>query len=99
MTIDGPGGARGGIDGSQAGDPPVGVAPAGGVAPTEEGRTIADRGPGPAWRGWVLSILAAVILSVAATLLFGGSIRLAPPSPPASGQAGAGDPCCPPPKR
>lgn len=28
---------------------------------------------GPTWRGWVLSILVAVILSVTATMLLGGS--------------------------
>ena len=28
---------------------------------------------GPTWRGWVLSILVAVLLSVTATLLLGGS--------------------------
>lgn len=28
---------------------------------------------GPGWKGWVLSILAAIILSVTATLLLGGS--------------------------
>jgi hypothetical protein len=36
---------------------------------------------GPGWKGWVLSILAAVILSVTATLLLGGY--------------GAGSSCCP----
>ena len=42
---------------------------------TEESRS------GPGWKGWVLSILAAIILSVTATLLLGGS--------------GAGSSCCP----
>jgi hypothetical protein len=28
---------------------------------------------GPTWRGWIISILAAIILSVTATLLLGGS--------------------------
>ena len=42
---------------------------------TAEGRR------GPSWQGWVLSILVAVILSVTATLLLGGS--------------GAGSSCCP----
>jgi len=28
---------------------------------------------GPTWRGWVLSILVAILLSVTATLLLGGS--------------------------
>jgi len=47
---------------------------------------------GPTWRGWVLSILVAILLSVTATLLLGGyeafrSDRAA---------AGAGAVCCPP---
>ena len=29
--------------------------------------------PGPTWHGWVLSILVAILLSVTATLLLGGS--------------------------
>lgn len=33
----------------------------------------AERRCGPTWRGWVLSILVAVILSVTATLLLGSS--------------------------
>ena len=38
-----------------------------GDSSTAEGRR------GPTWRGWVLSILVAILLSVTATLLLGGS--------------------------
>jgi hypothetical protein len=53
---------------------------------------------GPTWRGWVLSILAAVILSVTATLLLGGSgaFRSDRPVDAESGGYGAGRSCCPP---
>ena len=63
---------------------------------TVEGR----RGHG--WKGWVLSILVAVILSVTATLLLGGSGSFRPDRAAASGAAGsgcgsgAGSSCCPP---
>lgn len=61
---------------------------------TAEGR----RGPG--WKGWVLSILVAVILSVTATLLLGGSGSFRPDRAAASGAGGvgcgAGSSCCPP---
>ena len=63
---------------------------------TAEGR----RGPG--WKGWVLSILVAIILSVTATLLLGGSGSFRPDRAAASGTAGsgcgsgAGSRCCPP---
>jgi hypothetical protein len=57
---------------------------------------------GPTWRGWVLSILAAIILSVTATLFLGGSGSFRPDQAAASGAAGggcgsgAGSSCCPP---
>ena len=62
---------------------------------TAEGR----RGPG--WKGWVLSILVAIILSVTATLLLGGSgsfrpDRAAVAAGAAGGGSGAGSSCCPP---
>jgi hypothetical protein len=59
---------------------------------TAEGR----RGPG--WKGWVLSILAAILLSVTATLLLGGSIafRSDRPVTTEAGGYGAGRSCCPP---
>jgi hypothetical protein len=52
---------------------------------------------GPSWRGWVLSILAAIILSVTATLLLGGSAVLRSDHPVAAeaGGYGAGRSCCP----
>ncbi len=54
---------------------------------------------GPTWRGWVLSILAAVLLSVTATLLLGGSGAFRSDSAigPAAGQGdpGTGSGCCP----
>jgi hypothetical protein len=49
---------------------------------------------GPTWRGWVLSILVAIVLSVTATLLLGGSGAFR--SENAAGMAaGAGTDCCP----
>lgn len=60
----------------------------------ESARPPGER-PGPTWRAWLLSIVAAVVLSVAATLLFGGSFRLPAASKAAAGCA-AGGPCCPP---
>jgi hypothetical protein len=65
---------------------------AGGDSHTAEARR------GPTWRGWVLSILVAVILSVTATLLLGGSgaFRSDRPVDAESGGYGAGRSCCPP---
>ena len=53
--------------------------------------------PGPGWRAWLLSIVAAIVLSVAATLIFGGSFRLSGASNGAAGDnaAGSASPCCP----
>ena len=55
---------------------------------------------GPTWRGWVLSILVAVLLSVTATLLLGGSgaFRSSSAVEPAAGNGGSrtGSGCCPP---
>lgn len=55
----------------------------------------ADR-PGPGWRAWILSILAAVILSVAATLLLGGSFGVSRATPPGACGIDRAVPCCPP---
>jgi len=53
----------------------------------------------PTWRGWVLSILVAILLSVTATLLLGGSgaFRSDNAIRPAAGPdgSGAGNGCCP----
>jgi len=57
---------------------------------------------GPGWKGWVLSILAAILLSVTATLLLGGSGSFRPDRAAGSGAdaggcgSGAGRSCCPP---
>ena len=53
--------------------------------------------PGPTWRAWILSIVAAIVLSVAATLLLGGSFRLPGASNGAAGERGdrSAGPCCP----
>ncbi|HUX14805.1 MAG TPA: hypothetical protein VMV30_00260 [Candidatus Lokiarchaeia archaeon] len=54
---------------------------------------------GPSWRGWVLSILVAVILSVTATLLLGGyeAFRSDCAAVATGGRgSGAGSSCCPP---
>lgn len=55
-----------------------------------------DVRPGPTWRAWVLSIVAAIVLSVAATLILGGSFRLPAASNAAAGGCGADGACCPP---
>jgi hypothetical protein len=66
-----------------------------------DSRTAESR-RGPGWKGWVLSILVAIILSVTATLLLGGSGSFRPDRAAASGAAaggcgsGAGSNCCPP---
>jgi len=59
------------------------------------GSQAAECRRGPGWKGWVLSILVAIVLSVTATLLLGGhgafrSDRAVP------GATGTGDGCCPP---
>ena len=54
---------------------------------------------GPSWRGWVLSILVAVLLSVTATLLLGGyeAFRSDCAAVATGGRgSGAGSSCCPP---
>ncbi len=58
----------------------------------------AESRSGPTWRGWVLSILVAAILSVAATLLLGGSgaFRSDRAMAAGAGGCGAGSSCCPP---
>jgi hypothetical protein len=61
-----------------------------GARRTAEGR----RGPG--WKGWMLSILVAIILSVTATLLLGGSGSFRSDRSVAAGSAGTGGSCCPP---
>ncbi len=56
---------------------------------------------GPTWRGFVLAILVAIILSVTTTLLLGGSwssYTLNPAAAVSSGGCGAGANCCPPPQ-
>jgi hypothetical protein len=56
------------------------------------GDSHADEGRrGPTWRGWVISILVAVILSVTGTLLLGGSGAFRPDRAAAgSGDCGSG---------
>jgi hypothetical protein len=65
-----------------------------GDPPAAEGRN------GPTWRGWVLSILLAIILSVTATLLLGGSSAFQADRAVAAGAggcgSGSGSTCCPP---
>ncbi len=69
----------------------------GGAAPPDgeaDARPPAAR-PGPTWRAWFLSILAAIVLSAAATLLLGGSFRLPRASNGASAASSVHGPCCP----
>lgn len=62
--------------------------------------TIVERRRGPTWRGWVLSILVAVILSVTATLLLGGYVAFRSDSAIGAGMGSGGSggerSCCPP---
>jgi hypothetical protein len=55
---------------------------------------------GPTWRGWVLSLLVAILLSVTATLILGGygSFRAGRTVAGGAGgiDSGAGRSCCPP---
>lgn len=63
-----------------------------------DGKALKDR-TGPTWRGFVLAILAAILLSVTTTLLLGGSwssYKLNPAASVSSGGCGAGGNCCPP---
>jgi hypothetical protein len=63
-----------------------------------DGKALRER-TGPSWRGFALSILAAVLLSVMATLLLGGSwssYTLRPAAAVSSGGCGARGSCCPP---
>lgn len=62
------------------------------------GGLLDDRVPraGPTWRAWVISIIAAIVLSVTATLLLGGSFRFTGGA--VSGGCGQGSGCCPPPE-
>ncbi len=57
----------------------------------------ARRPAGPTWRAWLISILAAIVLSVAATLILGGSFRAPVASNGAAADNGAGraGSCCP----
>ncbi|HEY6097492.1 MAG TPA: hypothetical protein VIU83_05495 [Candidatus Deferrimicrobium sp.] len=60
----------------------------------------AERWSGPTWRGWVLSILVAIALSVTATLLLGDSGGFRSDRAVAVGSggvdSGGGSICCPP---
>lgn len=67
-------------------------AAAGGAVPTDGTKAVR---PGPTWRALILSILAAIVLSVAATLLLGGSFRPTGASNGAPAGSGAHGPCCP----
>jgi len=71
------------------------------TGPVDTGDPHAAEGRGgPTWRGWVLSILVAILLSVTATLLLGGTgaFRSDSAITPAAGHdgSGAGSSCCPP---
>ena len=75
-----------------------GVTDSTGTNPSEN-LCVAEGRRGPSWRGWVLSILAAILLSVTATLLLGGAsaFRSEDAAAGAGGRgSGAGRSCCPP---
>jgi len=69
------------------------------TAATGDPQSVESR-RGPGWKGWVLSILVAIILSVTATLLLGGSSAFRPGRAVAGGAggcgSGTGSGCCPP---
>ncbi len=80
--------------------------PGGAEIPAEEaargtdGKALRER-TGPGWRGFALSILVAVVLSVLATLLLGGSwfsYSLGPAAAVSSAGCGTRGNCCPPPE-
>ena len=75
-----------------AGTPDATEAIATGVPHAAEGRR------GPTWRGWVLSILVAILLSVTVALLLGGfgAFRSDHVAGAGSAGSGAGSSCCPP---
>ncbi len=66
------------------------VAGVAGASEATDGARLSVRRSGPGWRAWLLSIVAAIVLSVAATLILGGSFRLSGASKPASGECGSG---------
>lgn len=68
-----------------------------GMAISGEAATALGERTGPSWRGFALSILVAVVLSVMATLLFGGSWSSFTLSPSGAGSSNGCAPCCPPP--
>lgn len=57
---------------------------------------VSDRRRGPTWRALVVSVIVAIVLSVAATLLLGGSFHL--PGGAGSSACGQGGDCCLPPE-
>lgn len=62
--------------------------------PAEEPLAQEGRRTGPTWRAWILTILVAVVLSVSATMLLGGSASFRPDAAPANAQGGCGGGCC-----
>ena len=76
----------------------TGVTDSTGTNPSEN-LCVTEGRRGPSWRGWVLSILVAILLSVTATLLLGGSSAFRSDSAAAGAGgrgSGAGRSCCPP---
>jgi hypothetical protein len=69
---------------------------AGSVVGSGDSRETKGR-PAPTWRALVISIIVAVVLSVTATLLLGGSFRLTGGTAVSRG-CGPGSECCPPPE-
>jgi len=64
------------------------------VFPVAEGERSTPAGrPSPGWRGLAIAVVVAVVLSVSATLLLGGSFRAG--SYTGGSACGSGGPCCP----
>lgn len=59
----------------------------------DERRKEPEARTSPSWRGLVIAVIAAIVLSVSATLLLGGSFGIYGRSP--SGGCGSGGNCCP----
>ena len=73
----------------EAGKPVIGDVPGWDAGPED----LAGRSS-PTWRGLVVAVVAAAVLSVAATLLLGGSF--APGRTTSAAGCGSGSACCPP---
>ncbi len=61
---------------------------------TDKASSSKEYRPGPTWRAWTVSIVAAIILSVTAALLLGGTSSFRPESVTSASVDGCGGGCC-----